>query len=204
MAAMGGSSAVLAAQEALGETQSALGAMERSLRSSDQERAALREHIEREEAKLYGGAVKNPKELQAFQMEVASLKRRLSELDDVSLDLLLQRDEAAERVREAEEKVAAEESSHAANATQLKTERSALAGQVKALDAERAALSSQLGAADFAAYQRARLKDARAVASINGDVCGGCGMQLPRQTVEQTRTDGALVHCPVCRRILVT
>jgi predicted nucleic acid-binding Zn-ribbon protein len=181
-----------------------LAEVERQLRAVNLERDALREHIGREEKQLYGGAVKSPKELQNLQAEVDSLKRRLAEQDDVSLNLLLERDEASEARASAGAGLATTETRTAAAQVALVAERHDLAVAIRDLDARRAELAAVLSPAVLAVYDQVRkLKLGKAVAPLAGEDCGGCGMQLPRQLAVDARSEKTLSRCPSCRRILV-
>ena len=58
--------------------------------------------IEQVEATLYGGTVRNPKELQDLQNEVAALKRFLDTLEERQLEAMLTVDDAKEGYQRAE------------------------------------------------------------------------------------------------------
>src|SRR5262245_49520820 len=58
----------------------------------DDEVASLRDKSAHADKALYSGAVTNPRELQALQDEVAALARRIGELEDAELELMVERD----------------------------------------------------------------------------------------------------------------
>jgi uncharacterized protein len=53
------------------------------------------------EASLYGGKIRNPKELQDLQVEIAALKRRTATLEDEQLEAMLAVEDAETQLTEA-------------------------------------------------------------------------------------------------------
>lgn len=45
-------------------------------------------------------------------------------------------------------------------------------------------------------------KGGSAIVALEGEVCSGCHMKVPAQTVVETRSGKSIVHCPLCGRIL--
>jgi len=77
------------AEELSQNTKNQLFKMQQNLKQKEDEVQAHRIKIETNESSLYGGKVRNPKELQDLQMEIASLKKRLTILEDEQLDIML-------------------------------------------------------------------------------------------------------------------
>jgi predicted nucleic acid-binding Zn-ribbon protein len=88
------------------------------LRLAEGEVKAQRLKIEQTEATLYGGKVRNPKELQDLQNESAALKRYLAVLEDRQLEKMIAQEEAqadeAEASRRLEDERRHRESLHEA------------------------------------------------------------------------------------------
>jgi len=203
--ALRGDGGVERARESARSAEATLADLDKRIRRIDAERQSLREHIAAEEKKLYGGAAKSAKEVQGFDREVASLKRRLSQLDDEVLELMIARDESelelAEARRDLEDIAGRQSVSHAS----LTKEKAALSAAIRELDALRAAAVVLVPVADASLYERVRAaKGGRAVTALRGDECGTCGMQLPRQTRAQVDAADGLVHCTGCGRILAS
>lgn len=195
--------AVVGAERTLAQAEGALAAVEPDLRAASLERQSVKEHLEREEATLYGGHVRAPKEVQNLKKETDALRRRLSGLDDQVLELMVARDEAAETVEAARATLADATAQAASNTEALRAEQTRLAGVVKALDAKREKAADAVPPADLQRYDRIRAAmGGRAVAVLRGDTCGGCGMQLPRHEADRVLDSHGLVPCPGCGRIL--
>ena len=99
--------------------------------------------IELSEANLYGGAVKNPKELQDLQNESASLKRHLGTLEERQLEAMLE-EETAELENQAALQALEKVQARLANQNAaLMAEQADLNNELERLESERqAALSS--------------------------------------------------------------
>lgn len=193
-----------AAKEDLAAAEEQLAEIERQLRGNDLERRGLRERATGEEAKLYTGRVKSPKELQNLQLEVSSLKKRLAEFEDVSLSLMLQRDEAQAAAEECRRRVGEMEAASLAQNEAFTAERADLEHKLRALDHKRADVAGQLTPAELATYDRLRpRKGGVAVAQLKGTDCAVCGIQLPRSAADTVRTADRMSTCPGCGRILL-
>ncbi len=175
----------------------------KALRSLQDERNALKDHIAREERRLYGGQVRVPKELQGLQLEVTSLKRRLARLDDSALETMLAKDAADEHLALARAAAAdAEARAVAANRT-LGEERARLERARQRLEGVRRQAAEDIPAPDLAEYERLLQRHGgRAVAQLRGDSCGGCGMQVARHMADRVRADTDLIGCGHCGRLL--
>jgi predicted nucleic acid-binding Zn-ribbon protein len=202
--ALKGNPAVAEAEKAVAEGEQALGDVERRVRLHDLDRQDVKDHISREEQKLYSGKVKAPKELESLQQEIDSLRRRLAGLDDTALDLMMEQDETTESLARAKDelsRIAADSASEVASMTE---EKAGLTAVIRGLDARRAELVTDIDATDVALYERLRPKrGGRAVAPLKGEHCGVCGIQLPRTDLDAARAGQRLVQCTGCHRILL-
>lgn len=203
VAALQGNPEVARATKQVEVAEAELARIEPILRDRNLERDGVKEHIAREEQKLYGGVVKSPKELQSLEQEVEALKRRLLDLDDEALEAMLARDEAAARLATAQEHLRITQEAAAAEQVDLMQRKGELTAAVRQLDADRLELVERIDKADLDLYTRLRAaKNGRAVARIRDGSCDACGMQLPRQDVARARDDSSFVYCPGCGRIL--
>ena len=95
--ALGDRSALLKIEQRAAKTQAAADQARKQLRQAEAKVKEQRIKIEQNEATLYGGRVRNPKELQDLQGELGALKRFLSTLEDRQLEAMLAVEEADER-----------------------------------------------------------------------------------------------------------
>jgi predicted nucleic acid-binding Zn-ribbon protein len=185
-----------AAETACRQARSELAAAERAVE-------AQRVKIEQTEASLYGGAVRNPKELQDLQMDVASLRRHLATLEDRQLEAML----AAEAAEAAEQTARAEaqrlqEGLEAQNEGLLR-EQESLQRDVERLRTEHGAALESVSQEAIDLYDRLRQqRRGVAVASIVEDSCQACGSGLTPAQVQAARSGTQMALCPSCGRIL--
>lgn len=162
------------------------------------------EKITREEQRLFGGAVSNPKELGALQAEVAMLKRKKSELEDQLIEVMVHKEDASatlERLRGEQTEAASEADKLSAQVGSLTTE---IDEQMKEHSLKRAAASKPLSKELFDLYEKIRAtKNGVGAAALEAGRCQGCHTQLPNKEVERIRSEGGLQRCENCRRILV-
>ena len=163
----------------------------------------LVDRIAREEKRLYGGTVRNPKQLEELQQEIASLQRRQAKLEDDLLIAMIEGEEVESRLREAGELLEASETGHRARQTELGAERIALDLRLAEISTERTALMPGISAADLADYDSLRRrKGGLAVAQVRSDTCTVCGVAVSANRRWHLR-EGDLVHCGNCERIVV-
>jgi predicted nucleic acid-binding Zn-ribbon protein len=82
------------ASENLTQAETTLNEIQAVLKSAELAVESQRSKIEETESTLYSGLIKNPKELQDLQMEVESLIRYLSTLEDRLLDVMVEFEQA--------------------------------------------------------------------------------------------------------------
>ncbi len=202
-AALRGGKAIREAREELEESQLALDSLQRELQTSRDEREKVKARIEADKQAMYGGKVKGAREVQNLQLEVESLERRLAQLDDQTLDLMLRRDQAVERKDGAQHALENLEARQDQQQRALSSELKKLDSAAKALRLQRAKLREAVAPADLATYDRLiAQKSGRAVSPVRGDACGVCGMELPIEERHGIRGSRELCYCRGCGRIL--
>ena len=186
----------------LGEATNGAAAQQRAV---DDAIAALTERIEQADAKLYGGTIRIPRELEDLQADIAQLNRQR---DDQEMELLeameelepiqARRDEIAARLAVAEKAWSADQAS-------MKDEQSALKLEVAALSAARMAQASDVPPGELALYEqvRARHPQGKGVAFVHNAMCASCRVGLPSGVVQSTRTAVVPIRCPSCGLILL-
>lgn len=163
----------------------------------------LAEKIVRSEQRLYDGTIKNPKELDDLQKDIASLRRRQRQLEDELLEVMLEREEREEAHLQAQTRLKEIEARWSAQQANLLGEREVLQGRLAELERARATLLSQIGPDTLSTYQQLqRRKGGVAVARILDGACSACGVALSPALEWQLR-QGKQVCCSNCERILV-
>ncbi len=176
------------------------------LERAERDVASVRDRAAHDQSLLTSGSVSNPKQLESLRMEVESLARRQSDLEDVELEIL-------DRLDRAEQVVA-----------QLEREREELTGELAEAEAARDREYAEIDA-EIAEVQQSRQGNAAGLPadlialyerlrSDNGGIgaahlhrgrCEGCRLDLSPADKERMRQAPAteVVRCEECRRILV-
>lgn len=191
------------AKSQTGQVQLALEATRKALRRAEEEVKAQRLKIEQTEATLYGGKVRNPKELQDIQKEVAALKRYLIVLEDRQLEIMFTVEAAEGEYSQAAQHLNQIEQRNLQGNAVLLREKSNLSDEVRNLQDERMAASSGISAEDLALYNQVRQqRRGIAVARVVEKNCSACGSTLSAALLHATRSPTQLARCDTCGRIL--
>jgi predicted nucleic acid-binding Zn-ribbon protein len=149
-------------------------------------------------------ATQNPKDAVALEQEIASLVRRISDLEDAELEIM-------GRLEEAEAAVAAQQAlidETVAEGTRLTAEAKALIAAAttegEQLARDRTALVDSVSPSLMAEYQR-RVGRTAGAALLRRATCEGCRMVLSGTDLNVIRqaADDDVVSCPECGCILI-
>jgi uncharacterized protein len=159
--------------------------------------------IELDESALYGGKVRNPKELQDLQNEIASVKRHLSTLEDQQLDAMQVVENADSKNKTAARNLTQAEADFTSRSASFLGERSRLEKDRERLQAERTPIITQLPETNLNVYnQLRRQKRGIAVAGIVEGSCTACGATPSPAEWQAARSPHQIVRCSSCGRIL--
>ncbi len=196
--------ALEAARSALTEVEERCSALEREQRQLEGEIDGLVARVEREEGRLYDGSVNLPKELAGLQQEIASLRSRLSDVEDTELALLDRLEEAEAAREEARTALQREEAASAEKHTRLGGVVERLEAEIAAKQAERETCRARLTAALVAQYEDLRRRRGGvAVTHMQGSICTGCRVTVPPSARKRALDPETPTLCPNCERILV-
>ncbi len=163
----------------------------------------LKENLEALEKRLYGGSIRNPKELESLHSELDYAKQQATASEGNLLNLMMALDEGEKTAAESRTELERLESERAETLTSLTKERIAIAEQMEALKAKRGQLTSGITPGLLAQYERVRRAyQGHAVAKVERGRCTGCRIALPTSDLQQARTAKELVICSSCGRIL--
>ena len=191
------------AKKQASETEATLTLARQALKQAEAEVNKQKIKIEQSEANLYSGNVKNPKELQDLQNEVAALKRHLETLEDRQLEAMLEEEEADQADQAALNKIEQVKARLANQNQTLTAEQTDLNKDLERLKAERQATLSPLDQSLLSVYEALRQrKRGFAVAAVNDGACAACGTTLSPAQMQNARSTSQLYNCPTCGRIL--
>ncbi|MCB2202756.1 hypothetical protein KQH56_01995 [bacterium] len=155
------------------------------------------------QAALFGGKIKNPKELQDLQMESEALKRYISKLEDQQLEAMIANEAAELAVDQAKKVLRQAKGTAVEENAALRGEKTKLEEDVERWSREREAALTAVSADNLSLYKKLiKTKRGVAVASISDGGCSICGQALTPGDLQAVRKSDALVPCPSCGRIL--
>lgn len=198
------SDSISAARESMQKTETELQGWQSKMKDGELELASLAERIDETDKSLMSGEVSNPKELEALQAALDSLKRQRETAEEGSVEAMTKVEELQASFEEKKKVLANTEAEWKNGQKELRTEGAKLQKQYIMLKEKRESASGAIDAKLLDNYEQLRKrKGGIAVAQLDGDGCGVCHMQVPSGIVSAARSvRDDLVHCPSCGRIL--
>lgn len=179
-------------------------AAEARVRDMELEIASSAEKRQSAETRLYSGEVTNTKELQDMQMEVESLTRRKSVLDDELRKLSAERDELRGKAEETEARCNEAREQRERESKELLEEKETLTESVNQKLARRKKSVAAIPEESFKTYNRMRTaKSNRPVAVLREKACTVCGIEQNSIVITAINRGEGMVNCQNCGRILI-
>jgi len=199
----GGSPELIQARERTQATEKELQKTRTEQRDAELEATSLAGRIDESEKLLMGGQVRNPKELEALQANVESMRRHKSALDDKGVEALVKAEELNQRFQEQSQQLASQEADWATKQQTIDEELNRRKKEYVQLKAMREQAVKNISPKMLEQYEYLRgRKNGIAVAKVEDDSCGACHMQIPVGVIGSARRSAELVSCTACGRIL--
>jgi len=178
----------------------------REQRKADADVEQVKTRRARDQTRMDQGLISNPKDLERMQSELVSLARRISDLEDVELEVM----EQLETAQGEHDVLVAEVVELDARAAELTRKRDELAGtmnvELGSVTAERKTLADGLAEDLLALYEKIRAqKGGVGAAALQSRRCTGCSLQLTASDLGRigTASMDEVLRCEECQRILV-
>ena len=200
----------LADNHLLLETQRALEETQTTLRKQETERKDLELIVEsfhdkgeQLESKLYGGTVRNPRELKDMQLELNLLREQQKQEEESLLVALGATEETEQSLGSLKSALKEIQTARRKEQKQLLEEKTHLQEDSAVLEEKRQGITSLVDTVHLRLYDTLRIaRQGQAVAKVERGICQGCRISLPTKVVQLARTAQQLVQCPSCSRIL--
>jgi len=201
---LGETEELIEARQRVDECRERLRPLEERQKGLDWEAEEVRGKAAAIENKLYGGTVRNPKELEDFEADLSSLRGQLGRREDALLEVMLELDDAEAGLRQAEVALAGVEESWKTRQASLQEDRARLKEEIEGLEGKHTRQVDGMDAAALSLYQVLReRRQGAAVAVVERGLCQGCRISLPMSIVQKARAGAGLVQCVSCERILL-
>jgi predicted nucleic acid-binding Zn-ribbon protein len=173
-----------------------------TLRGRELEVQDLSRKIKASEDHVYGGRVRNPKELKNLEEELLSFRRRRESKEDAVLEAMLEVEQLTETLTAQKATLAVVEANWSHTQGELLAEQEALRGRRE--DLLTARRGHELAVGDhLELYEELRRRRAgQAVALLRDGVCHACGLALPTGEVQRVKYAQEICRCSSCGRIL--
>ena len=203
---LGANEEVLGARQVLEAAEKVLLPWQANALNLDLEIKSVALKLQTTDQQLYAGKVTNPKELQDMETEIASLKRRQSQLEDELLEAMVNVENGQTAVVAAKENLQNVQALWAGSQIDLVDEKERLEADRDKRRKDRAQAATEIDAPNLAKYEALRVKKrGQAVALLDGDNCKACGVEQTSMIGQLVRQEGTkLVICGSCGRILAT
>lgn len=147
--------------------------------------------------------VKTNAEYKALLKEVEYAKQGDSATEDSILVVFEEIDTLEKKLEEKEKSIRERERKLKEETLRLEREGVEVDKQHRILQGERKKVAAELDPAVLRDYEKIRSKRAgQAVVTVQKEVCPGCHMQVPPQTINEVLQTGEIRHCQYCLRIL--
>lgn len=199
--------ALVALEADVAQVRGARDAVARRQQAAEDEVASLELKITQIDKRLYSGTVTSPRELQAMQADLDSLRRHRGTIEDRVIEAMEEREPLdAELERLDGERARLDRDAIGCRASIAEAESAIdaeIAREVAARDEAAAGVATEV----LAHYDAVRSKlGGVAVARLeNGNRCGGCQLTLPAAEVARIKRESAdtVIQCEDCDRILI-
>jgi predicted nucleic acid-binding Zn-ribbon protein len=175
--------------------------LERQQHAAEWEAEDLTTKLGATEEKLFGGKIRNPKELTNLQREADELKNRRNELEDKALEVMDQAETTTGSISALTEELGKLEAEWQAQQERLSVELNELKAAHDECTRERGETVAGIASEVVGAYEQIRSRKGTAVARVEQGTCRGCQIALTTTELQQAR-GGGLVRCGSCGRIL--
>ncbi len=181
-----------------------LAGAQRRQRLAEIERQAQDAERERANRRLYGGEVRNARDLEGLEKNIAGLSAKISELETAILEAMEQADTLRVELAAAQEGLQGAEAELRRLSAASRVRIAAIDQGLPVLEARRTRLAGRIEGAVLREYERRRQRlGGVAVADAAGARCGACGLELPALVQSRLRQAERPVACENCGRLLV-
>ena len=194
---------LLGAERKISEAKKRTHQSRQELRAIEDEVKSVTLRKEQSESSLYSGKIKNPKELQDLENEIALFKKRILTLEDAQLEKMIQSESFELEEDEASVEYLKIQADCIGQNAELKGEKENLENKLTRLSLEREATLRSIDAKNLITYNNLRqTKRGIAVAVIQETSCTACGASLRPAEIQSANSPNAMFFCSSCGRIL--
>ena len=202
-AGIGESSALIDARVPLAQSEERVKELAQQMKGVEADVQDMRSKAKVAVDKLYGGTVKNPKELVSLKEQVEGYNKKIAGLEDKTLSLMTEMDALEKEIASKRQGLAAVEESWKKEQESLLKQKEVLIAVIAGIEPKRSEAASNIDKTSISLYETLRKRrQGRGVSKVEQGMCQGCRIHLPVNKLQQVRTGHNLVQCGSCERIL--
>jgi predicted nucleic acid-binding Zn-ribbon protein len=175
--------------------------VERSKKDLEWNIDELQKNINQINTKLYGGTVKNPKELMGFEKESKVLKTQLKEKEDNLLDFMAKEDTLLKQKNNTKEQLDIAENEWQKEQDVILADKKIIEDQLADLASRRQQSVSTIDDESLRIYEKISSRKGYAVVRVEQGKCQGCRLSISMSEMQRARS-GTIVQCSSCGMIL--
>jgi uncharacterized protein len=175
--------------------------VERSKKDLEWNIDELQKNINQINTKLYGGTVKNPKELMGFEKESKVLKTQLKEKEDNLLDFMAKEDTLLKQKNNTKEQLDIAENEWQKEQDVILADKKIIEDQLADLASRRQQNVSTIDDESLRIYEKISSRKGYAVVRVEQGKCQGCRLSISMSEMQRARS-GTIVQCSSCGMIL--
>jgi predicted nucleic acid-binding Zn-ribbon protein len=190
-----------AAQKALDDDRQQLAANQAARRDIEKELSLHQGRLSKYKDQLM--TVKTNREYQAMQKEIETAQHEILVFEERMLERMIEFDDVAAAVKDAELKFAELKKSINDERAQLRQQAAAAAASLATLAAERAAIVPKVPAALLTTFDKLiKHRGSLAVVEVRDGRCAACQVRIRPQVANEIRRHEIVFQCESCQRIL--
>jgi uncharacterized protein len=191
------------ARQVVADMDGQLTHLRKQVRDLELEVGTVEDKLKHNQERLYGGQVRNPKELKSLQEEATALRRHRSQLEDNELELMITIEGSEAELAERQARLRQIEDSWRADQAGMFAERDRLRQRLAELEEQSGDMRASLTKNDRAFYDDLQSRLAgKGIALLKDGLCQGCGVDVPMTVARSAERGQGLNYCPICDRLL--
>lgn len=196
-------SEIAAAQAELANLREQHRSTEEEATDRELELKTLEEKRARFQSQLYGGTVRNPRQLSDLEAEVEMLSREIGKAEDRILELMeaLEGERSAiqtreTRLKELQERLEAVRAKYETTGNRLRRE-------IAQFEARREERAAQVAPRILKRYEQIRARQSNiGLVKVTGNTCPGCRITFPSEVIKGLKAGRSDLACENCARLL--
>lgn len=194
---------IIEAKNKLSEIELQLEAKNKEIKTFEEKSFQIVSKINASRDRLYGGKIKNPKELEDIQVEITSLKKRNESFEETILELMIDSEDIQKLIDNQSAYLESLQKEKVLLDKELNLEKELLIKDRSRLIVEREPVLDQINPDLIVKYEKLRkTKNRLAVTLVKDNACAACGSSLTPAEIQMVKSSLDEFYCKICKRLV--